>query len=453
MNVIRMALCLVALAANAFAIKIEINKGKVSPDPIAIVEFYDRDGNDSKEGSEIAGIVSDDLQSSGLFIIVNKASFLEDKKILCSRGPNIKNWNVLNARFLVYGKISGGFNPSISFTLVDVVAGTVMLNEEVSGKSSELRGIAHRVADIIYKRVTNDDGYFDSKIIYVETSDNSNPAKRKTRLVQIDQDGYNRKTLTDGRSLAITPRYGPNGVGAYILYDDSGKGILGKSAHVYTMNFSNGSSKLMISKELMSKLVKKNHGNPVQMTYAPRFSPDGQRAVFALIIDGNSAIYKIDLAANRLTQLTEHTCIDTSPCYSRDGKRIIFTSNRQGKEAVYMMNEDGSDAHKISQGDGKYSQPNWSPRDDLIAFSKQHGGRFSIGVMKPDGSGERLIISRYMAEAPDWLLNGRYIAFSGEARPGAKSELVIIDITGYHTRVVKTNGDASYPACSPRIAD
>ncbi|MDR0695706.1 MAG: Tol-Pal system protein TolB [Holosporales bacterium] len=439
-----------AVSFCAHALKIEINKGRVTQDPIAIVDFYENDGEDSDVGSEICKIIRSNLETSGLFIPINPVGFLESKKTLCQNGPNIKNWSVLNARFLVHGKITSGWGLEINFELVDVVTGAKMLTTKVSGSKSKLRQVAHIVSDLIYERITTEKGYFNTNIIYVETVSGGTPKHRKTRLVKIDQDGYGPMRLTNGDELVLTPRYSADGKHiAYISYRDKARDALGKSAHVYMMNASNGSVKPMISNDIMKILVKQNNERPVQMTYAPRFSPDGNEAVLAIVIGGRSAIYKLDFVSNRLTQLTEHQCIDTSPCFSPDGQQIVFTSNRHGREAIYTMNSDGSNQQRISTGEGKYSQPVWSPRGDLLAFSKQVGGQFFIGVMKPDGTGERLITSGYLVEAPCWASNGRYLTYSAEARPGAPSCISVVDITGYHVRIVNTVGDGSYPAWSP----
>ncbi|MBR1480171.1 MAG: Tol-Pal system protein TolB [Alphaproteobacteria bacterium] len=435
--------------SEAFALKIEINRGQVAPDPIAIVDFYGEGGEDSEVGNEMGDIIRSDLELSGLFLPIDPATFLETKQTLCEKGANIKNWHVLNARFLVYGKISGY---DVDFVLLDVVTGDKMLSLKIEGSRRNLRKVAHIIADYIYERVTSEQGYFNTKVVYVETSFNKDPTKRKTRLVRVDQDGFNREELTDGSELVLTPRYSADAKNiAYISYSDREQDVLGKSAHVYIMNADSGRRYLMIEKDLMRLLIKKNHGNPVQMTYAPRFSPDGENAVLAIIIDGKSAIYKYNFATRRLTQLTEHSGIDTSPCFSDDGRKIVFTSNRQGREAIYVMDADGANTRRVSTGEGKYSQPIWSPRGDLIAFSKQVGRQFFIGVIKPDGSGERLITSGYLVEAPCWSSNGRYLTYSMEAAPGAGTCIAATDITGYHTRIIKTKADAAYPAWSPTV--
>ena len=62
-------------------------------------------------------------------------------------------------------------------------------------------------ADETYKRITGEEGYFDTRIVYVAES---GPAQRRIkRLAIMDQDGANNRYLTDGRALDLTPRFSP----------------------------------------------------------------------------------------------------------------------------------------------------------------------------------------------------------------------------------------------------
>ena len=60
---------------------------------------------------------------------------------------------------------------------------------------------------MIYKRITGEDGYFDSRIVYIAES--GPPDRRLKRLAIMDQDGANHRFLTDGRVLVLTPRFSP----------------------------------------------------------------------------------------------------------------------------------------------------------------------------------------------------------------------------------------------------
>ncbi|MGH7054564.1 MAG: Tol-Pal system protein TolB, partial [Stellaceae bacterium] len=193
------------------------------------------------------------------------------------------------------------------------------------------------------------------------------------------------------------------------------------------------------------------------MSFAPRFSPDGNRVVMSRVENGNSSIYVLDLRTRgQPRRLTSGDWIDTSPCYSPDGSKIVFTSDRGGSQQLYVMNADGSGVHRISFGAGKYGDPVWSPRGDLIAFTKIDEGSFYVGVMRPDGSGERLLVKGYLVAEPTWAPNGQVLMFyrkgpTAADGSGGHSRLYTIDLTGYNQREVPTHGDASDPAWSPLL--
>ena len=83
-------------------------------------------------------------------------------------------------------------------------------------------------------------------------------------------------------------------------------------------------------------------GNFPDMTFAPRFSPDGQRIVMSVGEGGNSAIVEMDLRSKQMRRLTQASAIDTAPCFSPDGRRIVFESDRDGSQQLYVMGTDGS---------------------------------------------------------------------------------------------------------------
>jgi TolB protein len=193
-------------------------------------------------------------------------------------------------------------------------------------------------------------------------------------------------------------------------------------------------------------------GNFPGMTFAPRFSPDGNRVILTYAKNGNSDIYQMDLRTRRVSQLTRDPAIDTAPSFSPDGQMVSFESDRGGSQQIYVMQSDGSNARRISFGKGRYGTPVWSPRGDLIAFTKITQGRFYIGVMRPDGSDERLISESYLVEGPTWAPNGRVLMFyRQDSRSPDSAELVTVDITGHNERVLVTSTAASDPAWSPLI--
>jgi TolB protein len=419
-------LCAVVPAAAARAeLRIDITRGNVQPVPIAVTDLFG-----SEVGSQISAVIASDLESSGLFAPIDKGAFIQTPQSL-QAVPRFGDWRVINAQALVTGNVQTQADGKlrVEFRLWDVVAEQQMAGLALTAPAGNWRRIAHRVADAIYSRLTGEDGYFDSRIVYIAES--GPETKRVKRLAIMDQDGWNHKFLTDGRDLVLTPRFSPSTQEITYL------SFTGNRPRVHLLNLETGQQEVL--------------GDFPGMTFAPRFSPEGNRVAMSLAKDGNTEIYAMDLRTRKVSRLTNDPAIDTSPCYSPDASRIVFNSDRGGSQQIYVMNADGSNVQRISHGEGRYGTPVWSPRGDLIAFTRISGGTFYIGVMHIDGSGERMLSQGYLVEGPTWAPNGRVLSFFREDAGGGPTRLYTIDLTGYNERELKTPQDASDPAWSPLI--
>ncbi len=412
------------------ALELNITQGTLQPLPIAIPDFVGDGSIDPQMAREISSVVANDLRSSGLFIPIDHAAFIE-RGVGTDAVPRFDDWRVVNAQALVVGKIgSADGKLRAEFRLWDVFAGKQLAGEQFFARPKDARRIGHIIADAIYERVTGEKGYFDTRIVFVDESGPKD--KRMKRLAIMDQDGHNVRLLTSGQNLVLTPRFSPST--QEITYTS----FEGETPKVYLLNIETGQKEIV--------------GSFPGMSFAPRFSPDGQRIVMSLEREGNSHLFAMDLRSRRTVQLTNTAAIDTAPSYSPDGRQIVFETDRDGSRQLYVMEASGANQRRISQGRGSYSTPVWSPRGDLIAFTKMSGGRFLIGVMKPDGSGERILTEGFHNEGPTWAPNGRVLMFFRES-PGAAGgpKLYTIDLTGYNERQVATPAFGSDPAWSPLI--
>ncbi|MGN7293918.1 Tol-Pal system beta propeller repeat protein TolB [Rhizobium sp. SAFR-030] len=418
----------VAVTPAYAVVEININKGNVQPLPIAVTDF--QSGNEL--GAQISAVIAADLQRSGLFAPVNKAAFIE-KISDPNQMPRFEDWKAINAQALVTGRVTreGDGRLRAEFRLWDTFGGQQMTGQQFFTQPENWRRVAHIIADAIYKQVTGENGYFDSRVVFVSESGPKNARQRQ--LAIMDQDGFNVRTLTAGGkdNIVLTPRFSPNRQEVtYMSFE-------GQQPRVYLLQLETGQREVV--------------GNFPGMTFAPRFSPDGQKVIMSLQQDANSNIYTMDLRSRTTTRLTNTAAIDTSPSYSPDGGRIVFESDRGGRQQLYVMNADGSGQTRISFGDGSYSTPVWSPRGDLIAFTKQSAGKFSIGVMKPDGSGERILTTGFHNEGPTWAPNGRVLMFFRQPAGSGGPQLYSIDLTGYNEQAIKTPAYGSDPAWSPLL--
>ncbi len=416
-------------------VHVDITRGIVEPIPVALPAFYGDSFQESRVGQDIAGVIGSDLARSGLFSLVDPKAFIQDRESLLV-APRFADWRVLNAQALVVGRVSAQPDGrlKVEFRLWDVLGEQQMTGLAYFTTPANWRRVAHIAADAIYKRITGEDGYFDTRIVYVAES---GPATaRVKRLAIMDQDGANPRMLSDGRALVLTPRFSPT------LQEITYMAYYNNRPRVYQFNIDTGRQEVL--------------GDFPGMTFAPRFSPDGRSVVFSVSTGSNANVYTMDLRTRRVQQITAHPSINTSPSFAPDERQITFESDRSGSQQIYVMNADGSNAHRISFGKGRYATPVWSPRGDLIAFTKQDQGQFYVGVMRPDGSGERLLTESYHVEGPTWAPNGRVLMYFKDLPVGAggrqrSSHIYSIDLTGYNERMVPTPTDASDPAWSPLI--
>ncbi|MEM9469667.1 MAG: Tol-Pal system beta propeller repeat protein TolB [Pseudomonadota bacterium] len=414
-------------------LEIDITTGKLEALPIAISPFHAEQSSFSNFARDIPQIISANLESSGLFKALNRNSFIQTPDSIFNDSPRFGEWRAINAQALVSGNVTktNDGRTRVEFRLWDVFTQQQLIGMAYMTTPQNWRRIAHIISDEIYKRITGEDGYFDTRIVYI--AEQGPPNKRSKRLAIMDQDGFNHKFLTPSGELVLTPRFSPTAQEITYMSYRGGK------PRVYLYNIDTGRQELL--------------GNFPGMTFAPRFSPDGNKVIMSLSKNGNSDIHILDLRTRKSKQVTNHSGIDTAPSYAPDGSRIVFESDRGGSQQLYTMNKNGGDVKRITFGKGRYANPVWSPRGDLIAFTKMLSGQFYIGVIRPDGSGERLITKAYHVEGPSWSPNGRVLTYFKE-RPinngrGRSAKLYTIDLTGYNEQILKTPRDGSDPAWSP----
>lgn len=427
---------LIALfSAKALALThIDITSGNIEPVPIAIADFSGSSSEMKKMGEKLEEVIASDLESCGLFRIVSKKAHIERIASVDSV-PQFSAWRQINAAALVSGGVESEYGKlKVSFRLWDPFSEKQAGGAIFTVSSDSWRRAAHKIADEVYKRMTGENGYFDTKIAYVAVHGPAN--KRIKRLAIMDQDGANNHYLTDGRHLVLTPRFSPDAKHfLYLSYEDP------KKPKVRMMDLRTHRSYSL--------------GTFPGMSFAPRYTNDGKIALLSASVKGVANIYRLDLQNMQQTQITACTSICTSPSASPDNSKIVFNSDMGGGRHLYTMNFDGSHIQRISFGSGQYTAPVWSPRGDLIAFTKSVAGGFYIGVMRPDGSGERIIARGWIVEGPTWAPNGRVIMFEKGDRPRGKdasrTQIYAIDITGRNERMIKTPEEATDASWSPLL--
>ena len=387
-------------------------------------------GQTADLGRKVADIIANDLNATDVFTPRGPGG-LRTPTMAEVTAPTFPIWAGINAENLVHGFVTGNDDGTLTvgYYLYDAALQSEMIRQGYTVQPREWRRAAHKCADAIYARLSGENPFFDSRIAYIaETGPKGNRVKR---LAIMDSDGANHRFITNGQSIALTPRFSPDYQQiVYVSYIE-------RRARIYVYDIASGRQKLVTE-------------SPNQ-TFSPRWSPDGKTILYSMSVGGNTDIYSVPATGGTPTRLTNSPAIETGGSYSPDGKRIAFESDRSGKQQVYIMNADGSDQQRISFGGGSYATPEWSPRGNLIAFTKIGGGGFRIGVMSPSGGGEKLLTDSWQDEAPTWSPNGRVIQFFRTERGSGKTSVMQVDVTGAKERRIDTPVDGSDPAWGPLL--
>ena len=250
-----------SLNFKVLALEVTLTQGSVKPSPIAITNFFSNENKGTKIGKNISTVISDNLERSGLFIPIDKKTFIQDNKSL-SKQSRFEEGKVIKSQYLLSGKVR--FNAYkkkkkiiIDFKLYDVFSQKELLSLNFNPSSeNSWRRISHYISDLVFEKITGETGYFDSRIVYV--SEAGNKQNREKRLAIMDQDGANHKFLTNGDFLVLTPRFSPSSQKiTYMSY------VNRNSPRVYIFHIETGQQEIV--------------GEFPGMTFAPRFSPDGKK--------------------------------------------------------------------------------------------------------------------------------------------------------------------------------
>ena len=424
------------IAAPAFAqdqdappVEVEVVGGGVQElTAIAVPTMPVSGGAPSTLGRQIAEVIASDLRSTGLFTPLGPNG-IGSYTLGQASSPAYGEWRNAGAAQLVTGTVEPREDGRITVGCYvhDVAAGRELARQGFAVATSDWRRAAHKCADTIYSRLSGQQAFLDTRVVYVAETGPKNA--RLKRIAIMDSDGSNHRYLTTGQATVVTPRFSPRGDKlVYMSYK-------GRRPRVYVMDVATGAERLLVP--------------GTAFTFAPRFSPDGRNIVFSMGIGGNSDIYVVGADGGTPRRLTSAPGADTSPSYSPDGRRIVFESDRSGSQQLYVMDADGSGQRRISFGGGAYASPTWNPRSDLIAFTRIGGAGFRIGTMTSSGGNIRLLTDAWQDEGPSWAPNGQFVMFNRIARGSGASTLYAVNIDGGPPRRLPTPLGGSDPSWSP----
>ena len=144
------------------------------------------------------------------------------------------------------------------------------------------------------------------------------PGAKRYSLMYADVDGARARVMTAGSEPILSPTWSRDGKRIAYVSFETSRPA------IYIMDLATGRKTQMT--------------NFRGLNGAPAVSPDGTQLAMVLSKDGAPDIYTMDIATRRLRRVTNDKYIDTEPNWSVDGKAVIFTSNRGGSPQIYQVN-------------------------------------------------------------------------------------------------------------------
>lgn len=415
-------LILVLPSTGQAALRVDVTSGMSGAIPIAIVPFEGGQGLPV----DVASVVDQDLAGTGQFKVLPRSDMLE--RPAASQSVRYENWRSVKVDNLVVGAIQPLADGSykIRFEILDVYKADKLAGYEVTSKGGPaLRYTAHKIADLIYQKLTGLPGYFTSRIAYVTTTGSG--WNTKYSLVVADQDGFNPRTIANADDVIMSPSWSPDGrMLAYVAFRNG-------RTEIYTHELASGQATRVSSRPGING--------------APAWSPDGRYLAMTLSHAGSPDIYVHDIQTGQQRRVTEGRSIDTEASWSPDGKSLVFTSDRGGRPQLYRVSVNGGNAERLTFEGKSNQRGSFSPDGKRLTMVHEGNKGYRIAVLDLTSGNFSVLSDGPLDESPGFAPNGQTIIYARAAGNGA--ELATISVDGRVQRRLSQPGTVREPAWSP----
>ncbi len=418
----RLLFALCAFAVLAFTpahaqLTIEIVGGAGTTVPIAIVPF----GNEGNWPLGISGIVGADLQRSGLFRLVDDTGIAP--RPARAEDARLGDYRARGADAVVVGSMRPlGERVEVKFALLDAVKQIQLAAMTYAVTPAQFRATAHKIADVIYEKLTGDAGVFSTRIAYI-TKQGS-----RFELIVADADGGNPQPVVASNEPLLSPSWSPDGTRlAYVSLEN-------RKPVIYVQSMATG------QRQVLANFRGSNS--------APAWAPDGRRLVVTLTKDGGSQLFLINADGTGVQRLLTSPGIDTEASFTPDGKALLFSSDRGGTPQIYRLTIATGAVERMTFEGSHNVSPRATPDGKGFVFVRREGGRFMLAIQDYATRQVQMLTPGPLDESPSVAPNSKLIIYA--AQQGPRGILAGVSSDGrVKQRLVSPAADVREPAWGP----
>jgi TolB protein len=421
LNGLALLLALIFTSMAQARVYLDITAPEFRKVPFAVPYFSDTNdpGKIKKSDLDMTDLLSNALEFHGFISVVPPERY---------DGSQNTDWLNLGVDYAIITDYeTTGNTISFEFRLIDIAEGKIIFGKRYKGSKDIADKIILRFCDEVIFQLTGEKGISLSNIAFSSEV----PGGFKEIFVA-DVLGRDIKQITGHKSLAVSPKFSPDGkLLAYTSYHPG-------NPNLYITNWQEAKT---------TKAISRYPG----LNLSPAWSPDGKTMVITLSKDDNPDLYLMNIEGVVLNRLTKDTGINVSPSFSPDGKQIAFVSDRSGNPQIYIMNVKTKAVKRITFQGNDNTEPSWSPNGEWIAYSGLYEGRYQIFIIKAEGGQPlQLTWQRDDHESPSWSPDSRQIVFTRHHKNNREICTVFRNGTGFRT-LFHIQGDQSTPEWSTRM--
>ena len=400
---------------------------------VALADFGPRSATAKPHASLFTQVVRDDLQFSGVVELASP-SFYPSQPPTVPAELKAPAWieQPTNASYIGFGNLTESTSEvTIQAWLFDLrnPSSPPVIGKVYRGAPTDLqvRKYAHDFADEIISKLTGGQpSVASTEIAFVRATGNGNK-----EIWVMDYDGANQHQLTSLHSIALTPRWSPDGSRIAFTCYAPYKGVVSAQICMYSMD----SGKVIAFPRFPGTNI------------TPAWSADGTQILFSSSMQGNPELYVCDVNCLHPKRLTHSSGANMSPAWNpKTGQTVAFVSDRGGTPQLYLMNADGTGVSKLDLPDKGYViDPAWSPNGQLLGFSwRRPNDNYDLYIVEPT-SQQLLELTRDQGrnERPSWAPDGRHLVL--ESTRSGERQIWTMLADGSQAHQLTTSGHNESP--------